>query len=404
MISFAQAQQILEDFAKPAATKKVKLQDALGAISAHDIFAPISLPSFRNSAMDGFAICANQVAAAYAENKISLKIAGKIAAGEQKDFADPTTAAKIMTGAEMPAIYDVVVPVEMVEFDEENVVFSTPAKLGDNVREVGQDVLAGSKILSAGDEISAQKIMLLAAQGFAEIVITNPPKICILSTGNEIVDVGGAGKTATQIYNSNSPYLLAEAKKHGFCAEYLGIFKDDASEFAKKISAIIAENSPPQIIISTGAVSKGEWDFIPETLKKLGAEIHFHRVNIRPGKPVLFATFPNGSYYFGLPGNPISTVVGFQFFVLPLIRKILGAPPAKFLHAKSLSAFNKRGNFKQFLKANLRCNERAEMVVEISTEQESFKIQSLTTSDCWMALDEDCTQISAGEIVKIQTF
>ena len=175
------------------------------------------------------------------------------------------------------------------------------------------------------------------------------------------------------------------------------IVRDDPKLFESKIAAI----KEPAILISTGAVSKGVWDFIPESLKDMGATIHFHRVNIRPGKPVLFATLPNGSFYFGLPGNPISAAIGFTFFVMPLVQTLQGLPDAPPLMAALENSFTKRGDFRQFLKASVWLDETGGLRAQISDGQESFKISPMAANNAWVVLEEGKTAAKAGDRVPV---
>jgi molybdopterin molybdotransferase len=395
MISYTQAIEIIRKQTTLASTEKLSLLSALGKISANDVASSMNVPSFRNSAMDGFAVRATEVATA----GVTLKFSQTIAAGDLTKNSNGECV-QIMTGAIVPDCYDAVIPVEDVVIIGEMVTFYRPAKPLENIRNIGEDVQIGQVVLQRGKAVSAEKIMLLAALGIAEIEVFATPKFHILSTGKEITDDYSEPLPVGKIYNANAPYLLARCAEEGLSANYDGIFADDADEFEQHIQQIPAGS----IIISTGAVSKGEWDFIPESLKKLGATIHFHRVNIRPGKPLLFATLPNGSYFFGLAGNPISTAIGFQFFVLPFLQFLQGKEPQQPLIAKLTNDFTKKGDFRQFLKANLTNNANGELLVDISGGQESFKISPMAQSNAWVVLSEEQTQLKAGDLVTVFPF
>ena len=322
MISYDDAIALILKQTQKSVAKKVALLEALGKVAACDVLSPIQIPSFRNSAMDGFAVCATQLASASEQKPITLSVASAIAAGDDVITADASNAAQIMTGAAVPDPYDAVVPVELVMHQGNHVTFVKPARKGDHIRNAGEDVAQGQVVLHKGERITPEVVMLLSAVGIHEVEVISLPRLHLISTGNEISDNYVAPLSGSQIYNSNAPYLLAETSKQGLEARYKGIVRDEPALFEAKLKAI----TEPAIIISTGAVSKGVWDFIPDSLEKIGATTHFHRVNIRPGKPVLFATLPNGSYYFGLPGNPISAAIGFTFFVMPLLRALQGLP------------------------------------------------------------------------------
>ncbi len=397
MISYEEALKIITGQAGVPKVQQVPLMQALGKIAAEDVTSPMQVPSFRNSAMDGFAVCVSRLASASKQSPVTLKIQAAIAAGDVASTGQTETAAQIMTGAIVPEPYDAIVPVELVTASGDTVTFTRPARTGDHVRLPGEDVTKGQSVLRHGAAITPETIMLLSSLGIMEVATNHTPKLHILSTGNEITDDYATPLQGAQIYNSNAPYLLAAAQQQGLEAQYEGIVRDDPALFEGKIAAI----KEPAIIISTGAVSKGVWDFIPESLKNMGATIHFHRVNIRPGKPVLFASLPNGSFYFGLPGNPISAAIGFTFFVIPLVRALQGLPDAPPLIATLENSFTKKGDFRQFLKASVWIDETGCLKARISDGQESFKISPMAANNAWVVLEEGKTSVKAGDRVSV---
>ncbi len=397
MISYEDALALILKQTKESAAKKIALLDALGKVAACNVVSPIQVPSFRNSAMDGFAVCSSLLSTASASNPITLSIVTAIAAGDSVAVSDTEKVVQIMTGAAIPEIYDAVIPIEMVAYQEAQVTFTQSVCKGDHIRNVGEDVVHGQIILREGERVTPEAIMLLSTVGIKEVEIMNLPYLYLISTGHEICDDYASPLCGSQIYNSNAPYLLAAASKQGLEAHYEGIMRDEPTLFETKLSSI----HEPAIIISTGAVSKGVWDFIPEMLNKLGAITHFHRVNIRPGKPVLFATLPNGSYYFGLPGNPISTAIGFTFFVMPLVRALQGLSEPAPLMAKLTCNFTKKGDFCQFLKARLSVDATGQLLANISAGQESFKISPMAANNAWVVLDTSKNQWNADDNVMV---
>ncbi|MBN8531482.1 MAG: molybdopterin molybdotransferase MoeA [Alphaproteobacteria bacterium] len=398
MISYAEALAILQRHAGPARAESVPLSQALGGVAAEDISSPMNVPSFRNSAMDGYAVRASALATASAAIPVTLSVSGTVAAGDALSLSGE--AVQIMTGAPVPGAFDAVVPVEMVCVEGERVTFTRPASPKDHIRFPGEDVCAGETVLRRGDKVTPEAVMLLSALGIAKASVRRVPRIHFISTGNEITDNPVAPLPEGMIYNSNAPYLLASARALGLEAVYEGIVRDDPAAYEAMLGAI----KEAAVIVSTGAVSKGSRDFIPDSLKKLGGAIHFHRVNIRPGKPVLFATLPNGSFYFGLPGNPISTAIGFTFFVMPLVRMLQGAGMAAPLMAQLANDFTKKGDFRQFLKANLAVDGEGRLRVSVATGQESFKIKSMTENNAWVVLEEGKTLWRAGECVPVYPY
>jgi molybdopterin molybdotransferase len=398
MISYQEALQIILKHGSPTQTATLPLLAALGETSAADVKSAMDVPSFRNSAMDGFAVRCADIAGATVEKPVTLPVSGAIAAGDVVSEGKDTM--QIMTGAPVPEPFDAVIPVEKVTAANSIVTFTRPASMHENIRFPGEDVRAGQAVLHRGEIITAERIMLLAALGVTEVETHKIPAVHILSTGKEIIDDHASPLPQGKIYNSNAPYLMACCKQEGFAARYEGIIADDVIEFETRVSAIPAGS----IIITTGAVSKGVWDFIPESLKRLGANTHFHRVNIRPGKPVLFATLPNGSWFFGLPGNPISTAIGFRFFVLHMMRALQGLSPEQPLMARLENSFVKKGNFRQFLKATLKVNPTGELLVTISSGQESFKISPMAENNAWAALEEPQTEYKVGALIPVFPF
>lgn len=399
MIRYNDSLAIIRQHTTPIETASVPLAAALGKIAARNYTSAISLPSFRNSAMDGFAVRHADIAAASAENPVTLPILQTIVAGNAIKAASNKGTAQIMTGAPVPDGYDAVVVVEEVTISGDHVRFTKPAKAGQNIRLPGEDVAQGQHVMRRGDIITPERLMLLAAVGLNEVEAFQLPPLHVFATGTELVD-GSAPLREGKIYNSNAPYLMACAQAEGLAAQYGGILVDDAAVFERTIAAL----APPSIVITTGAVSKGTWDFIPESLNRLGAVTHFHRVNIRPGKPVLFATLPNGSWFFGLPGNPISAAIGFRFFVKPLLRALQGLAPEQPMMAKLARGFTKKGDFRQFLKATAHVDVKGELMVDISSGQESFKIAPLAECNAWAVLTENRNDYPAGTAIPVYPF
>lgn len=400
MISYAEALTLITDKAGSPKVASRPLAHTLGKIAMEEVYSPLQVPSFRNSAMDGFAVCASQLTEASEQHLVALPIRAAIAAGDVAAVGDASAAVQIMTGAAVPEPYDAIVPVERVRVMGDRVTFATPARVGDHVRLPGEDVQKGQCVLRRGERMAPETIMLLSALGITEVAVASVPRLHILSTGNEISDDYRAPLHGSQIYNSNAPYLLAAAQQQGLEAQYEGIVRDEPALFEQKISAI----QEPAIILSTGAVSKGVWDFIPDSLKKMGATIHFHRVNIRPGKPVLFATLPNGSFYVGLPGNPISAAIGFTFFVMPLVHALQGLPPSPLLQATLEKGFTKKGDFRQFLKSEVWLDTAGILRARIADGQESFKISPMAANNAWVVLEEGKTEYQAGERVPVALY
>lgn len=386
MISYSQAMEILKLNVIDIGTIELPIIEALGHFCANDINAPISIPPFDNSAMDGFGVKVEWLEFASPTNPMLIPKAHAIGAGEIRDD-DGFFTPHIMTGAKTPNWVEAVIPIENTKEANGNIEFTSKVKPNENIRKIGTDIEKGLAVLRAGQKINPEHIAVLAALGIAKIEVKAIAPINIFSTGNEIIAHDAGPLKPGQIYNSNAPYLLARAKEAGLNANYGGPIKDDKDEFISKIKAL----PPKSIIITTGAVSMGKYDFIPMALNEIGAIIHFHKCNIRPGKPILFASLPNGSIFFGLPGNPISSAIGFNFFVLKFIDFMLGKNTQTQI-AVLENDFSKSSSFRQFVKAIVTHDGK----LKILDGQESYKILPMVMANAWAILPEDINEFKKG--------
>lgn len=401
MISFEQALLLIEEEAVPGETRRIATSEASGLVLAEDLPSPIDLPSFRNSAMDGYMVRSDDLAKASVQHPVCLPLKGVVYAGDDgmsNDVLSAPATISVMTGAPVAAEFDAVVPLENIEIKGQSIVFTAPVRPGDHIREAGEDMRRGQAAFKRGDYLSPERIMLLAALGVAEVEIHQPPPLYVFSTGDELAS--DPVLTAGKIHDANGPFLLLAARRAGFVAHDCGRVGDDADELIARIRAIPG----PATIVSSGAASKGEHDFVPQALRKLGAEIIFQRPNIRPGKPILFARLPDGKYYFGLPGNPAAAAMGFRVFVMPLMQGCKGLPPEKPLMARLAAPIRKKGNFRQFVKARLKVDDQGKLWTEGVDGQEAFKIAPLAETDAFMVLTEDRLFFEKGEIVPIYPY
>ena len=399
MISYQQAREILEA-ADTLPLKTLSVERAFGHVCAQDVISPVQVPPFRNSAMDGFAIIANQVPSA----PVILDVMGRTAAGDLPASGLTHGAWEIMTGAPLPAGYDTVVRLEQVTFLNKNspgiptrIRLNEIPKLGANIRLPGEDFDIGDVLLEKGTRISSKDIMALAAAGFSKIETFSKPRVTVMSTGNEIVNDTTQTLKPGQIYNSNGPYLINELKANGIEPRFLGTFKDDAHTFEKEFPDALEH---ADLILSTGGVSVGRFDFVPESLRRMGAEILFHGVSIPPGKPILYARFPNGTHYLGLSGNPISAAVGLRFFGVPLLRALTGLEPEKPLTARLKTSHYKSHPYRFFAKASA-AQSKTGLEVEILKGQQSFKMKPILEANCWAIVEENQLELDSGETIEI---
>ena len=403
MLTYDEAKSIVlaAGIAHSLKTQVVKTADISGYVCAKDINAPISVQPFDNSAMDGFAVLHDDIADVAENNPIILKCVMVIAAGDPIPDAQIKSGecAQIMTGAPVPVGVDSVVPIECVSVDGDNIVFTQEAVQGSHIRKAGEDFQKGAPVLKSGDALGVQHIMALATLGVSEVEVFRKPRVVSLTTGKELVDNLSAELESGQIYNSNGPYIKAALKVLGAEIVSCATVDDDLSVFQGKLEDLMKDDV--DVVISTGAVSAGAFDFVKEALENIGAEILFHKVLARPGKPILFARLPNGTLYFGLPGNPAASSVGLRFFVSAALRAMRSQEAEKPSHAKLMTPFSKKEGWRMFLKAKTEGWEDGLLTVDLFAGQASFMVSPFLQMNCWAVAKEDCGALKAGDIVDV---
>jgi molybdopterin molybdotransferase len=398
MISYAEARRLISEaaLARPALSEEtIPLAQALGRVCSTELFGTTPIPPFDNSSMDGYALpYARALGATSAP--VTLPVLGTILAGDPPRRQSEPGVWKIMTGAPIPSGCDAVVPIEQTrELDGGRAVeiLHTPSDR-DFIRSVGHDFGAGAQVCPAGTRLGPRHLMALAAVGLSTVSVRRKPRIALIATGRELA-APGKPLAPGQIHDASSAFLAAECERLGVHFDFQGIIADDAAAFSARLERVLAGSY--DIILTTGAVSMGDMDFIPATLKDMGANIVFHKVSIKPGRPVLFAEFPAGPFVFGLPGNPVSSVIGMRFFVQPCLRDLLGQSEESPIRCR----LNKRTDKPE----NLRCFFKARRLhvgsVEILPAQASFQIHSLLSADCWAVLPEEGDHLNAGAEVEV---
>lgn len=319
MISIEEARtRVLADCV-PLPVEERSLDDVLGLVLAQDIVAGNSVPPFDNSAMDGFAVSAADTVEASVDQPVELLVSQTIPAGHVAERPlGRGEAAKIMTGAPIPQGADAVVQSEMAEERDSQVRILQPVKPGRNIRRAGEDVMAGDCVLPLGSIIGPAEIGLLASLGHPTVLVHRRPRVAIVSTGSELVDIDqplGPG----QIRNSNSFALRAQCQQLGIEATVLGIVPDDYQSTRR----LIERGLEYDVLLTSGGVSVGEFDFVKDIQDELGVERRLWGVSMRPGKPLAFGV-RNGTLVFGLPGNPVSAMVSFEIFVRAALLRLMG--------------------------------------------------------------------------------
>ncbi len=317
MIEVSKALKIIKRETRPLGAERVALEHAVGRVLAEEIVTDSDMPPFDRSQMDGYALKAADTMAA----PVTLKIVGESAAGRGWHKVLKTgEAVRIMTGAPIPAGADAVQKIELTMESNGVVSITEPTSVGKYIVYKGQEVKKGSKVLRAGDVISANNISIPAAFGYSRVMVAKRPRVAIISTGSEIVDIGRKPKR-DQIRNSNSIMLKTLCEQAGAVARVFPIIGDDLCELKSQIKVAAKESN---ILITTGGVSVGKYDLTKLALTELGADVFFERVRLKPGKPTVFAKLKN-TLVFGLPGNPVSAAATFYLFVRKAILIMQGA-------------------------------------------------------------------------------
>ncbi len=405
MIGYEQAIDIIKSTAQTLPAERLPLAEAAGAVAAADVPSPGPVPPFDNSAMDGFAVRSADTRGAGDDDPLQLRVVGMVTAGEagSSAAAAPGTAWEIMTGAPVPAGYDGVIPVEQVQVERDPtgkpvaIWLRQEVAAGRNLRSAGEDFAQGDLVLQAGQPINASRIMGLAATGINAVPARRPVRMAAITTGNELTDTG-AQLQPGKIHDSNGPYLAAAISSVGAVSAGLYRTGDEADALIDRIRSLEGDTD---IILTTGGVSAGRMDFVPRALEELGADILFHRVAIRPGKPVLFARLPDGRLVFGLPGNPIAVATGLRFFVVPAVRCLQGQAAEEFPTAVLDAEHHKKAGLTFFAKAHARTDEQGVLRATILPGQESFKIQPLLRANCWVIGPAAADTLPAGSTVAV---
>ncbi|MEE4184809.1 MAG: gephyrin-like molybdotransferase Glp [Gammaproteobacteria bacterium] len=403
MISYPDALATVREVATPLAPVTVNVRYAAGRVSAAVTEGLHPVPPFDNSAMDGFALRSADTAAASPANPVVLAVTDLLTAGENASQFSVTAggSCEIMTGAPLPRGADTVVPVEQVELQRDAagkptaIVLRAPAEPDRNLRRAGEDFAAAAPLLQPGNLLTPADVMGLAATGREEIRVYPAPRIAAITTGNELSD--SAGLEPGMIHDANGPYLAAMLPAFG--ADFAGLFRsgDRAGQLIDRITAL----PDVDMIVTTGGVSAGRLDFVPAVLEQMGADILFHKVALRPGKPLLFARLADGRLVFALPGNPIAVAVGMRFFVLPAMRALQHQPAETFASAQLSATVGKKPGLTFFAKARAALDDDGSYRVTVLPGQESFKIRPLMAANCWAILPAAAAEVPAGTAVQI---
>ncbi len=377
----------------------IAFTEAVGRVLYSDIISPVNIPGFDNSAMDGYALKHEESSGASPENPRTFTICGEIQAGGEPSRArlEPGTAIRIMTGAPMPPGADAVIPVEDTAEEGNILSIMKPLAKHENVRFAGEDIAAGDTALRKGRRLTSADVGLLASLNCTTLEVYRRPAVAIITTGDEVVEPGEELKEG-QVRNSNAYTLLCEVAKYGGVPRYLGIARDNREETAEMFKGGLDAD----VVITTGGVSMGRYDFVKDVMARLGVDIKIETIRMKPGKPVVFGQKGN-TLFFGLPGNPVSTMVSFLQFVRPALLLLAGSSTLDkpLLEAVLDNPLKKKPGRRHYIRGYFSIR-HGRLHVTTTGPQGSGILRSMSIANCLIILPEDVTGVEAGEKVMIQ--
>jgi molybdopterin molybdotransferase len=400
-LSFGEAIERIQATARalsPLSITRVSLDKALGRTTAETILSAETIPPFDNSSVDGFAIANAETATASASHPLEFPVVGTVVAGDLPPETAAPGAWEIMTGAPFPRGLSSSAKIEEVRVERDargkiqRIWLKAPLTAGENFRAQGEDFSPGQTVIASGTELCPEQILALAALGTPNIAVYRRVKVAILSTGRELCPPEGL-LLPGQIRDATGPYLNSELPRLGVEARSYGNVGDDPKQFLAVMDRILRD--APDVILTTGGVSMGTHDYVTSSVRDLGGQIIFHKVAIRPGKPILFAKFPQGPALFGLPGNPVSTVIGVRFFLEPFLRTLLGRKLEAAAWVPLAASVKKPRGLRCFFKAKVTLGNQGPRV-HLVPGQLSFMISPLLASNAWAILPEEVSEVAEG--------
>lgn len=394
MITVDDAIRIVLERIEPLGAETIAIDQAHHRVLAEDVHADIDLPPFDRARMDGYAVRSSDVRTAPAK----LRVIGEIAAGaEFNQDLNAGEAIKIFTGAPVPTGADAVQKVEVTRANGTSVEILEAVTPGQFITPRASEIAAGEVITTPGREIGPAELAVLASFGYAQVRVGWRPRVAVISTGSELVEVA-TKPDAAQIRNSNTYTIGAYAQRAGAIVDDLGTV-EDTPEATRDALIRAADNR--DIVITSGGVSMGDYDLVKAALNEIGAEVFFDKVSIRPGKPTVFAR-RDKTFFFGLPGNPVSTSVTFNVFARPAIRKMQGdsTPLLRFVRARLARSLKDASSRRSYLPARFSI-EDGQAMIEALKWGGSSDLVAFMKATALIVVPEDVHEIEAGELVDV---
>ena len=403
MIPFSKALELVLKNTAPIGKQKIKLEDSAGYVLAEDIKAKFNIPLFDNSAVDGFGVKVTDVKDASSESPVELELSGTVRAGDPaKPDIIPGAAVKILTGAAIPHSVEAVVMKEFCIEELNKVYIKRPVVKWENIRRQGEEFCKDREVISKGMRITPPVIGLLASLGYNSFYVYKKPKISLIITGSELIRPGKK-LSPGKIYESNSYSLIACLKDIGVEDISLFFARDKKKTITKHIKKALLTSD---VIVTVGGISVGDYDFVKEVLYELGVKMPFTKVAIKPAKPNCFGIYQKNKSkkaVFGLPGNPVSSLISYHQFIKPALLKMMGEANSASFHAKAqlLSDLKKKTDRLEFVRGVVK-QKNGSLLVEPTKGQGSHMLGGITTANCLIHFPQEQNFISKGENVSVE--
>ena len=406
MINYQKATKIINKVSLNLPNEKISISGSLNRVCAKNVLSPSINPLSNNTAFDGFAVLTKETRGLSKKKVKKFKILKTIGAGDDPKISNyqKNSSVEIMTGGIIPKPFDSIIPVEKIKYfpskqKPTHIVVDFEVKKFSFIRFAGEDYNLNDVVIKMGELVRPKHIMALTTLGIKNLYVKKKPKIIFFGTGDEIVDYKKKNISSWEVRNSNNHYFTASAKSLHYDIIDGGVIKDkEQKKLKEKLKKTL--KSDIDIFVTTGAISVGKFDFIPELINKLGFKTYFKGVSIKPGRPIMLYKFEKKKkLFFGLPGNPISCAAGFRFFIYPLIRNSLGMVKEKKFKAKLINKYFKRKDFTHFARCLINVNNKGLTELKVLQEQQSHRVKSFVKANCWGIFPGGKEQFKSGDIV-----
>ena len=407
MINYQKAIKIINKVSLNLPNEKISIPDSLNRVCAKNILSPSTNPLANNTAFDGFAVLAKETKGLSKKKVKKFKILKTIGAGDNPKINNylKNSSVEIMTGGIVPKPFDSIIPVEKIkcypsEKKPTHIFVDSEVKKFSFIRFAGEDYNLKDVVVKKGELIQPKHIMALTTLGIRYLYVKKKPKIIFFGTGDEIVDYKKKNISNWQVRNSNNHYITSFGKSLHYQIIDGGVIKDnEQSKLKEKLKKSL--KSDIDIFVTSGAISAGKFDFIPELIKELSFKTYFKGVSIKPGRPIMLSKFKRKEkLFFGLPGNSISCAAGFRFFIYPLLRNSLGMLKEKKFKAQLINKYSKLKNFTHFARCLINVNTKGFGELQVLQGQQSHRVESFVKANCWGIFPRGKEQFKSGDIIE----